>query len=171
MSALQATCIDAQDLAKQKLQGWINGIDNSLEEVKVLRTWVKNPLSLRGREVTDFIPNYVHLRDLDLSFLTKVNLRTASPDLVLVQRNIILEQKNQKLEKELLEQKLLLLEYKSSIEAKLEEARIREENLIKSNEDFKAEMKLQQEAMQKKQEETNELLRQIMANMNNPTNP
>jgi len=102
MSALQTTCIDAQDLAKQKLQGWINGIDNSLEEVKVLRTWVKNPLSLRGREVTDFIPNYVHLRDLDLSFLTKVNLRTASPDLALVQRNVILEQKNQKLEKELL---------------------------------------------------------------------
>jgi len=89
----------------------------------------------------------------------------------LVQRNVTWEQKNQKLEKELLEQKLLLLVYKSSTEAKLEKARIREENLIKSNENFKAEMKLQQEAMQKKQEETNALLRQIMENMNKPTNP
>jgi len=51
-----------------------------------------------------------------------------------------------------------LLEYKSLNEDKLEEARIIEENLIKSNENFKAEMKLQQEAMQKKQEETKELL-------------
>ena len=64
-----------------------------------------------------------------------------------------------------------MLEYKSSTEAKLEEARIREENLIKSNEEFKAEMKLQHEAMQKKQEETNALLWQIMENMNKPTNP
>jgi len=171
MSALQATCIEAQELAKQNLQDWLNGIDNSLEEVKVLGTWSKNPLSLRGREATDFIPNFVHPRDLDLSILTKVNLRIASPDVALVQRNLTLEQKNQKLEKELLEQKLLLLEYKSSTEAKLEEARIREENLIKSNENFKAEMKLRQEDMQKKQEETNALLRQIMQNMNKPTNP
>jgi len=171
MSALQATCIEAQDLAKQKLQDWFNGIDNSVEEVKVLGTWVKNPLSLRGREATDFIHNVVHPRDLDLSFLTKVNLRTASPYVALVQRNVILEQKNQKLEKELLEQKLLFLEYKSSTEAKLEEARIREENMIKSSEDFKTEMKLQQEAMQKKQEETNALLKQIIENMNKPTNP
>jgi len=35
----------------------------------------------------------------------------------------------------------LLLEYKTSTEAKLEEARLREENLIKSNEAFKEEMK------------------------------
>lgn len=52
--------------------------------------------------------------------------------------------------KELLEQKLLMLEHKTSTEAKLEEAKealreakIREDNLIKSNEEFKLEMKNQ----------------------------
>jgi len=43
----------------------------------------------------------------------------------------------------------MLLEYKTQTEAQLEEARIREERLIKSNEDFKMEMKQQDEETQK----------------------
>jgi len=66
-----------------------------------------------------------------------------------------LERENKQLRKELLEQKWLLLEYKTSTEAKLEEARIREENLIRSNEDFKREMKQQAE-------EANRLMKQMM---------
>jgi len=54
-----------------------------------------------------------------------------------------------------LDQKLLLLEYKTSTEAKLEEAKIREENLLKSNEEFKKEIKQQAE-------EINKLLKQMM---------
>jgi hypothetical protein len=49
----------------------------------------------------------------------------------------------------------LLLEYKASTEAKLEEARIREENLLRSNEAFKQDMK-------KQQEETNQMLKKMM---------
>jgi len=37
---LQRTCMDAQDSAQQKLQDWLKGVDNNLQEVKVLRTWV-----------------------------------------------------------------------------------------------------------------------------------
>jgi len=48
-----------------------------------------------------------------------------------------------------------LFEYKSSTEAKLEKARIREENLIRSNEDFKREIKQQAE-------ETNKMLKQMI---------
>jgi len=163
MTALSTTCIEAQEQAKQKLQDWLNGIDESLEEVKILGTWERTSLSIRGRETTDFLPQYIHPKDLDLSFLTNINLKTAAPDLALVQRNMFLEEKNQKLEKELLEQKLLLLEFKAEAEAKLEEARIREENLIKSYEQFKAHM-------QRKQEETNELLKKILENTSKPTN-
>jgi hypothetical protein len=178
MSALQTTCSDAQDLAQQKLQEWLKGVDNSLQEVKIIRTWVQNPPSLRGREVTDFIPSGVHPRELDLTFLSNINLKTASPNLSLLQRNAVMESENRKLKKELMEQKLLLLEYKSSTEVKLEEARIREEHLIKSNEDFKLEMKNQQEAMQKKQEDmqkqqekTNLMLQQMMDMLNKQAQP
>jgi len=125
---------------------------------------VKNPLSIRGREPTNFIPQYVHPKDLDLSFLSKINLSKAVPDLDLVQKNKVLEERNQKLEKELLEQKVLLLEYKAETNAKLEEARLREEKLIKTTEDIKAEMN-------RKLEETNELLKRIMENQSKPTNP
>jgi len=69
--------------------------------------------------------------------------------------NTFCSNNNKKLRKELFEQKLLLLDYKSSTEAKLEEARVRVENLIRSNEDFKREMKQQQE-------ETNKMLKQMM---------
>ena len=60
-----------------------------------------------------------------------------------------MEKENHQLKKELLGQKLMLLEYKTQTEAQLEEARIREESLIKSNEDFKMEMKQQAEKTQK----------------------
>jgi len=75
--------------------------------------------------------------------------------LELIQRNTLLEKENKQLKKELLELKLLLLEYKSSTEAKHEEAKIREEKLIKSNEEFKREIKQQSE-------ETNRLRKQMM---------
>jgi hypothetical protein len=82
----------------------------------------------------------------------------------LIQRNANLERENKKLKKELMEHKLLLFEYKSSIEAKLEEARVTEENLIKSNEYFKKEMKQQQE-------KTNKMLKQMMTMFNKQANP
>jgi hypothetical protein len=171
LSELQRTCLDEQDSAHQKFQDWLKGVDNNLQEVKILRTWVQNPPSIKGREVTDFIPSGVHPRDLDLSFLSKINFKSASGSLDLLQRNANLESENRKLKKELMEQKLLLLEYKSCTEAKLEEARAREENLIKSNEEFKNDMKLQQVAMQKQQEETNKLIKQMMDMLNKQANP
>jgi hypothetical protein len=71
-----------------------------------------------------------------------------------------------------------MLEYKTFTEAKLEEAKealreakIREDNLIKSNEEFKLEMKNQQEALQKKQEDTNFMIKQMMEMMNKQANP
>jgi len=64
-----------------------------------------------------------------------------------------MEKKNHKLKKELLEQKLMLLEYKSATEAQLEEIRIREERLIKSDEEFKQD------------EETQKMMKQLMEMM------
>ena len=155
ISELRRSCLDAQDTAKKDLQDWLKGVTNNLHKVRVLRTWVQSTPCLRERNATDFIPTGVHPKNLDLSLLNKINFKSASTSLDLLQRNADLESENKKLKKELLEHKLLLLEYKSSTEAKLEEARVREENLIRSNEDFKKEMKQQQE-------ETNKMLKQMM---------
>jgi len=100
-------------------------------------------LCLEARTATVVIPSSVHPMELDLTWLNKVNFKTTSTRLELLQRNTLLERENKQLRKELLDQKLLLLEYKSTPEAKLEKARIREENLLRSNEAFKEEMKQQ----------------------------
>jgi hypothetical protein len=90
ISALHDSCIEAQEQAKQKLENWLKGIEENLEDTQVLVTWVKNPLSIRGRDLTDFLPNFIHPKDLDLSFLSKVNLSKSAPDLALVQKNKVL---------------------------------------------------------------------------------
>jgi len=106
LNALQRTCIDDQDIAQQKLKDWLKGITNNLEEVRVLKTWVKHPFSLRQRNETDFFPAGIHLRKLNVNWLTRINVKQASPGLVVLQRNVELEQENRQLKKELLEQKL-----------------------------------------------------------------
>jgi len=82
-----------------------------------------------------------------LDWLTTLNLKEASYELALLQRNTLMEKENKQLKKELLEKKPKLLEYKTASEAQLEEARIREENLIKINENFKQEMKQEMNQM------------------------
>jgi len=128
LSELQRSSFDAQDAAQNKLQDWLRGIMNDMQEVQVSRIRVKTPMCLTGRS---FIPSCVHPKELNLDWLKKINFESTSTDLELLQRNTVLERENKQLGKELLEQKLLLLQYKTSTEAKLEEARVREENLIK----------------------------------------
>jgi len=128
--------------AQQKLQDWLKGVGNNLQEVRVLRNWVKTPLG-------------IHLRELNVNWLTRMNVNPVSTELAVLQRNVESESENRQLRKELLEKKLLLIEYKSSTDAKLEEARVKEEKLIKSNEDFKRDMKQQAE-------ETNKMMKQMM---------
>jgi len=136
---------------------WLKGVDSNLQEVQVLRTWVRTPLSLRGRNATDFNPTGIYPRELNINWLSKVNVKPVSTKLALLQKNAELEKENKKLRKEVLEQKLLLLECKSSTEEKLEEARVREEKLIKSNEEFKQEMKQQAEETQRMMKEMMEM--------------
>jgi hypothetical protein len=90
-----------------------------------------------------------------------MNDSPVSTELALLQRNAELENENKKLKNELLNQKLLLLEYKAASEAMHGDARIREENLIKSNNEFKEEMRRQSEL-------TNKLLQELLHKQANP---
>ena len=155
-SELQRTCLDAQESAQAKLQAWLKGVISNLDEVKVLRTWVKTPLCLEARSL---IPSSIHHKDLNLDWVTKLNLKEASSELALLQRNSLLEKETHHLKKELLEQKLMFLEYKSKTDAQLEEAKIREEKLLKSNEEFKREMLIQSEKTQKIMEQLMEMMK------------
>ena len=67
LNALQRTCIDDQDNAQQKLKDWLKGVTSNLEEVRVLKIWVKHPICLRQRNETDFIPAGIHPRELNVN--------------------------------------------------------------------------------------------------------
>jgi molecular chaperone GrpE (heat shock protein) len=123
-------------------------VEENLEEIEVLGTWVKNSLSIRGREPEDFLPKFIHPKDLDLSLHSKVNLSNAAPDLALVQENMVLKERNRELETELQEQRLKLIK----LEADMEQARIREEK--------------NKSEMDQKYAETQEMLKKILENQN-----
>jgi len=99
---LQISCLDAQDSAQNKIQDRLKGVDINLQEVQVLRTWVRTPLCLRERNATDFIPTRIHPRELNLNRLSKLNVNPVSTELALVQKNVVLERENKQLRKELL---------------------------------------------------------------------
>jgi len=67
LNALQRTCIDDQDTAQLKLKDWLKGVTSNLEEVRILKTWVKHPLCLRQRNETDFIPAGIHPREINVN--------------------------------------------------------------------------------------------------------
>jgi len=75
LNALQRTCIDDQNIAQQKLKDWLKGVTSNLEEVRVLKTWVKHPLCLRKKNETNFIPAGIHPRELNVNWLTRMNVK------------------------------------------------------------------------------------------------
>jgi len=99
LTELQRSCLDAQDSTQRKLQEWLKGVDSNLQEVQVLRTWVCTPLSLRARNATDFIPTRIHPRELNINWLSKVNVKQVSTELALLQKNVELEKENKQFRK------------------------------------------------------------------------
>jgi len=59
--------MDDRDIAQQKLKDWLKGVTSNLQEVRVLKTWVKHPLCLRQRNETDFILVGIHPRELNVN--------------------------------------------------------------------------------------------------------
>jgi len=78
---LQRSSFDAQDAAQNKLQNWLRGIMNDMQEVLVNRILVKTALCLTRRSV---IPNCVHPKELNMDRLNKINFKSASTDLELL---------------------------------------------------------------------------------------
>jgi len=81
LSELQRSYFDAQELAQAKLQECLKGVVSNLDEIRILRTWVKNPLCLEARSL---IPSSIHPRELNLDWLNKINFKEASSELALL---------------------------------------------------------------------------------------
>ena len=64
---------------------------------------MKTSLCLSGKDVDDVIPTCVHPKELNLAWLNKINFKSASIELELVQRNTVLERENKQLRKEIID--------------------------------------------------------------------
>ena len=159
MSELQKSSLEAHSNAKNSLNDWFKDVVKSMEEVEIKKTKEKSKLYISDTpmfmDASGIISSSVHFENLDLKWLTKLKVQTNSPILEKLKGDSELEKENKRLKKELLEQRLLLVEYKRQTKAQLEEARLREVNLIRSNNEFKEEIKKQSET-------TNSLVRDLM---------
>jgi len=80
LTEFQRLSFDAQHTAQNNLQNWLRGVVNNLQEVEVNRTLVKTPLCILTRDV---IPSGIHPKELDISWLTKINFKQVSTELEL----------------------------------------------------------------------------------------
>jgi len=159
MSELQRSSLEAHRNAMNSLNDWFKNVVKSMHEVEVKRTQERRKLYISDTPMflnaSGIISLNLHFENLDLKWLTKLKVQIDSPILEKLKNDSELEKENKRLKKELLEQRLLLAEYKRQSEAQLEEARLREANLIRSNIEFREEMKKQSET-------TNSLVRDLM---------
>jgi len=165
MSELQKSSLEMHSNAQNTLNDWFKDVVKSMHEVEIKRTQEMSKRTSMFLSASGIISSNVHSENLDLKWLTKLKVQTDSPILEKLKNDSELEKENKRLKKELIEQRLLLVEYKRQTEVQLEEeARLREANHIISNNEFREEMKKQSET-------TNSLVRDLMDMIQKQANP
>ena len=116
MSELQKSSLEAHRNAKNSLNDWFKDVVKSMEEVEIKRTQEKSKLYISDTPIfmdaSGIISSNVHFENLDLKWLTKLKVQTDSPILEKLKNDSEFEKENKRLKRELIEQRLLLAEYK-----------------------------------------------------------
>jgi len=160
MCELHKLSLEAHDKALLDLQQWFKGVIMNMEEIELNGTLEKSIMYLSDTPMylgaSSIISSSVHSENPDLRWLTKLKILTSdAPILNKLKDDSVLENENKELKKALFEHKVLVSELQRKMLDQQEQARIREENLIKSNNEFKEEMK-------KQSEKTNSLIQNLM---------
>jgi len=169
MCELQMLSLEAHDKALLDLQQWFKGVTVNLEEVEHNRSLEKSRLYLSDTpmylDASSIISSSVHSENPDFRWLIKLKIQTSdAPILKKLKDYPVLEKENKELKKALFEHKVLVAELQRKMLDQQEQARIREENLIKSNNEFKQEMK-------KQSEKINSLIQDLMDMMKKQAKP
>jgi len=116
MSELQKSSLEAHSNAQNTLNEWFKDVVKSMQESEIKRTQERRKLYISNTpmflDALGIISSSVHSENLDLKWLTKLKVQTDSPILEKLKNDSELEKENKILKKELLEQRLLLVEYK-----------------------------------------------------------
>ena len=160
MCELQKLSLEAHDKALLDLQTWFKGVTVNMEEVELNRSLERSRLYLSETpmylDASSIISSSVHSDNPDLRWLTKLKIQTSDvPILEKLKDDPVLEKENKQLKKALFEQKILVAELQRKLIAQQEEAKVREENLVKGYNELKKDM-------QKQSEKTNSMIKDLM---------
>ena len=148
MCDLQKLSLEAHDKAHADLQQWFQGVTMNLEEIELNRTLENSKLYLSDTpmylDASTIVSSSVHSENPDIIWLTKLKVQTSDASILeKLKDDPVLEKENKELKKAFFEHKVMVAELQRKMLDQQEQARIREENLIKSNNEFKKEMKKQ----------------------------
>jgi len=160
MCELHKLSLKAHDKALLDPHKWFHGVTVNMDEVEIKRSQERRRLYLSDTpmylDASSIISSSVQSDNPDFRWLTKLKVQTSdAPILEKLQDDPILKKENKELKKALFEHKITIDEFQRKLIAQQEEAKFREENLIKSSKEFKEEMKKQSET-------TNSLIRDLM---------
>jgi len=115
-------------------------------------------------DASSIISSSVKYEDPDIKWLTKLLIKSDAPILEKLQKDSALEKENKELKKALFEQRLLTDELQKKLIAQQEEAKAREEALVKNYSNLK-------ESMEKQADKTNNMMQEMMEMMKRQANP
>jgi hypothetical protein len=168
MCELHKTSLEAHDKALNTLNEWFTKVVKNMEEVYVNRDQEKNKLYISDTPIfmdaSSIITASVLSENPDIRWLTKLKIQTDAPILEKLKKDSVLERENKKLKKDLFEQRILCAELQRKMIAHQEEAKVREEALMKSYSDLK-------EAMEKQSDKTNNMMQEMLELMKKQAKP
>ena len=115
-------------------------------------------------DASSIISSSVKSEDPDIKWLTKLLIQSDAPILEKLKKDSALEKKNKELKKALFEKRLLTAELQKKLIAQREEAKAREETLVKNYSNLK-------ESMEKQDGKTNNMMQEMMEMMKRQAKP
>jgi len=156
MNELQKSSLEAHNQALKTLRDWFKEVVNSMEEVNINRNQEFRNLYISDTPIymdaSSIISSSVRFEDPDIKWVTKLLIQYDAPILEKLNKDSKQEKTIKELKKELLKQRLLTAELKRKLISQQEEAKVREEALVK-------ELK---ESMDKKAVKSNNMMQEML---------
>jgi len=165
MCELQKLCLDAHDEALVELREWFKEVAQNMEELNINKNQKlylsDTPIYM---DALTIISSSVKSEDPDVKWLTKLLIKSEAPILKKLKKDTALRKENKELNKALFEQRLLIVDLQKKLIAQQEEAKEREEALLKRYSDLK-------ETMEKQSNKTNNMMQEMMDMMKKQAKP
>ena len=159
MCELHKLSLEAHNQALNTLKDWFKEVVGSMEEVEVNKNQEKSKLyisdTLIYMDSSSIITACVHYENPDFRCLNKLKIQADAPILEKLKNDSEQEKRIKKLEKDLLEQRLMYVELQRKMIIQQEEVKVREEALVKGYNDLK-------ESMKNQSDQTNNMMQEMM---------